>query len=110
MYIIDPKIIYLFNLLNSLRGISIAAAITCGILTFIYYVLMETGEISGRAYKSILIAFIVSVVLVVVIPSEDTMILMLAAKICTIENLTAVKNVTIDTVKEIIDYVAQVLK
>lgn len=105
---------YLIDVLDKFGGfamfVSIAGAFVLAIAPFIASDAMlskEDGKAFWKSYKKGIIAWVVSVLALVAIPSKDTMYAMLVAQNVTYENVELAGNVVTDVVDYIIDAVDQ---
>ncbi len=117
--IINPWSIYLINVLSGLKNIFIAAvvaAIFVGIGSAIYFLTViadpyydeddekDQNKILNikKCFKKSVVGLIISALLVVIVPSKDTMYTMLALDNLTTDNIQAIGK----TGKDVIDYVS----
>lgn len=105
--IISPWLIYVLGIIPTLKFI---LAILCFILPVISFLIftqydMEYDGDDKKFYKKLikilLMAFIISVLSLIFIPSKDTVIAMMVSKNITVENLSQGKEI----VKNSIDYI-----
>lgn len=107
--VINPMLIYLVNFCDNIRTVSVFLCIStiiaaiviffCGILD------VETDEDKDRYISAIrysIILFLISLVLVVVMPSKETALTMLVAYYITPNNIQAVQG-------NIVEFVAQLV-
>lgn len=116
--IINPAIIYVINLMGSLRVGLIVAAVIFAVLTIfcaINYLDMSEGNSEEdkqsakdffRFSKRFLVCFALSFILVVFLPSKDTCVEMLVASYVTPDNI----DVGVEKTKETIDYIVEKIK
>ena len=109
--IIDPKIFYFIHLFENIRWLSF---ITIGLLSVAIIIILPECCMQGNIKllkkfiynKKIILMLTISVLLVIFIPSKDTMITMLISQNITIDNINSVKG----QVFEIVDYIVKNLK
>lgn len=116
--IINPAVIYLINLMGSLRVALIVATVIFAVLTIfcaINYMDMSEGNSeeskqsaknSFRSSKRFLICFAFTFVLIVFTPSKDTCIEMIVASYVTPDNIDA----GVEKTKEAVDYIVDKIK
>lgn len=109
-YYVDPSLFYLINVCTGIRGVavallvvSLAIFISRAICYFADYDYLQDNEKDQykKGVKMVTPAILISVLLIVFVPSKQTCVEMLIAKTVTVENL----NTTIDGTKELIDYI-----
>ena len=115
MPIISPWIFYLINVFDTLKQIGIIVVLVLGFVIvlslcslFCNFEHYSDGKEAWEEYKWIkkfIIGFIVSVLLVVFIPSKQTMYTMLVADNVTYENV----EIATDTIKDGVDYIFEKL-
>lgn len=130
-YIINPSWFYWLQVINGLNvafeiiaGIAIFAAIVLAVLTLINYFsgkdfrnrVDEFGKptdsdwLSFLSMRKVAIIFviitIVSLIISIFIPNEETLISMMIAKYATKENLS----ITVDGIKSAVDYIVNIIK
>lgn len=108
-YYIDPKWFYWCNTLGNLKNLFIGITILTGILAVILLLVIIDFEDLNEVKKVIIIPGIIcftSVLIAIFLPSKETLIEMQLAQIATKENV----QFTVDTLKEIIDYIITSLK
>jgi uncharacterized membrane protein len=118
--IVNPVIIYLINLMGSLRVGFIIGAVIFAILTIFCAVEYEDLKESNsnedkqmtkkffRASKRFLVCFVLTFILIVFVPSKDTCIEMIVASYVTPDNIDAGVEKTKETVDYIIDKIKEV--
>jgi uncharacterized membrane protein len=118
--IVNPVIIYLINLMGSLRVGFIFGAVIFAILTIFCAVEYEDLKESNsnedkqmtkkffRASKRFLVCFVLTFILIVFVPSKDTCIEMIVASYVTPDNIDAGVEKTKETVDYIIDKIKEV--
>ena len=118
--IVNPAIIYLINLMGSLRVAFIIGAVIFAILTIFCAVEYEDLKESNsnedkqmtkkffRASKRFLVCFVLTFILIVFVPSKDTCIEMIVASYVTPDNIDAGVEKTKETVDYIIDKIKEV--
>jgi uncharacterized membrane protein len=118
--IVNPAIIYLINLMGSLRVGFIIGAVIFAILTIFCAVEYEDLKESNsnedkqmtkkffRASKRFLVCFVLTFILIVFVPSKDTCIEMIVASYVTPDNIDAGVEKTKETVDYIIDKIKEV--
>lgn len=116
--IINPAVFYWMSVLDSTRSVCMAllviAGIICFLLSIFHFVVSVEDDYDGDEFKNkvkkgILILAICCAVFALVlifIPTKETMVEMLVAKTVTYENAQW----TVDTVKEVVDYIIQAIK
>lgn len=117
--IISPWLIYLINVLSGLKIffiVTVVAAIFVGIGSVICFLIVIGGPYYDKddekdqnkilnikkCFKKSVVGLIISALLVVIIPSKDTMYTMLALDNLTTDNIQAIGK----TGKDVIDYVS----
>lgn len=106
-YIINPAIFYLCNTLDTLKVICIIFTVCFAIATGAAFVGYCDGTFeTNTAPKKLLIATVICLVLAVFVPSRTTIIEMTVASLATKGNV----ELTVDTIKELIQFVAETLK
>jgi hypothetical protein len=118
--IVNPAIIYLINLMGSLRVAFIIGAVIFAILTIfcsVEYEDLKDGNSNEdkqmtkkffRASKRFLVCFVLTFILIVFVPSKDTCIEMIVASYVTPDNIDAGVEKTKETVDYIIDKIKEV--
>lgn len=109
--IINPKVFYLIHLFATIRLFSF---ITIGLLSVAIIIILadccmqENIKILKKFIynKKIILMLTISVLLIIFIPSKDTMITMLISQNITIDNINSVKC----QISEIVDYIVKNLK
>lgn len=113
-YIIDPAVIYWLNVLGRLHDVTkilmIMSIICCGV-TGLFIVMMHASDenvpkVTYKALAVFMVLAVVSTLLNVFAPTQETCIQMLVARVATVENV----DWTVAQVKEIIDYIVTALK
>lgn len=116
--IINPAVIYVINLMDSLRVGLIIAIVIFAVLTIfcaINYMDMSEGNSEEckqsarkflRCSKRFLVCFALAFVLVVFTPSKDTCVEMLVASYVTPDNIDA----GVEKTKETVDYIVDKIK
>lgn len=103
--IINPLFIYLASIISTLKIASIFimtfAGITIIIVGIIYFEEVITEKTGKRILKTTTITLIVSMLICIFVPNEDTCYKMMAASIVTPNNIETVKDETIKTIEEI---------
>lgn len=114
-YIINPAWFYWIEVANTIKGISIGAIVTlfiaCIILAIVVAMDRAFGEdTEGKVHSAIfckcLIALAVFTLVCVLVPSKRTLMEMQIARLATRSNV----DLTIDKVKEIVDYIINAMK
>lgn len=109
-YYIDPKWLYWCNTLGNLKNLFIGITIFTGVLTIIFLLAFIINfEDLNDTKKVIIILGIIcftSILIAIFLPSKETLIEMQLAQIATKENV----QFTVNTLKEIIDYIIMSLK
>ena len=103
--IINPLFFYLISIISALKIASIFimafAGITIIIVGIIYFEEVITEKTGKRILKTATITLIVSMLICIFIPNEDTCYKMMAASIITPNNIETAKDETIKTIEEI---------
>ena len=105
-YYINPSWIYWINTVNSLRIVFITLTFLSAMLSIVWFVTWISGdEIENNTFKkgeiiSVSI-FIISLLVIIFVPSKQVLIEMEIAKLATKENI----QLTVDSLKEITDYI-----
>ena len=103
--IINPLFIYLISIISALKIVSIFitvfAVITIIIVGIIYFEEVITEKTGKRILKTATITLIVSMLICIFVPNEDTCYKMMAASIVTPNNIETIKDETIKTIEEI---------
>lgn len=106
-YIINPWVFYLLDIVGKLHTFAWLALVV-SIIAAIWYVL--TGCDNGNAPKCVwnvsVIISIISLILIIVIPSKETRYQMLIASQVTTESVNDAKN----TIKDIANYIVETAK
>ena len=120
-YIIPPSFFYLASVFDTLKFAAFIAFIVSAIVgcfAYGFYASELKDLLKGygfcekdvkneqRVFKVSVICAIISLILAVLIPSKNTMIEIMVAKIATYENV----NMTIGTIKAIMDYIVETAK
>ena len=118
--IVNPAIIYLINLMGSLRvGLIVATVIFAALTIFCVVCYMDVKDGNSdedkrwtkdffRASKRFLVCFALTFILVLFVPSKDTCIEMTVASYVTPDNIDAGVEKTKETVDYIIDKIKEV--
>lgn len=105
--IINPLFIYLASIISTLKiasiFIMIFAGITIIIVGIIYFEEVITEKTGKRILKTATITLIVSMLICIFVPNENTCYKMMAASIITPNNIETAKDETIKTIEEIAD-------
>lgn len=116
--VVNPAVIYVINLMGSLRVGLIVGAVIFAVLTIfcaINYMDYSEGNSEEckqsaknffRCSKRFLVCFVFTFVLIVFIPSKDTCIEMLVASYVTPDNI----DVGVEKTKETVDYIVDKIK
>ena len=113
-YIINPAAFYWMNITNGLifvLAVFTAVLIVLGIIVFAFYMNALDGgyESDMKKYKKILKTIVpcivISALLACFIPSKDTILEMMIAKMATYENASW----TLEALKEAVDYIVNAL-
>ena len=103
--IINPLFIYLASIISTLKiasiFIMIFAGITIIIVGIIYFEEVITEKTGKRILKTATITLIVSMLICIFVPNENTCYKMMAASIITPNNIETAKDETIKTIEEI---------
>lgn len=113
-YIIDPRIFYWMSVLSSLKVVCIivlfvsmiGSAVIIAMIADYYSYDDEEQKTQKKILTALLVAAIVSILGVGFIPSKETMIEMLIAKMATEQNV----KLSVDTIKNLIDYIVEASK
>ena len=114
-YIINPMWFYWINVADTLRlvvsiaiFISVAAALVAAIIAVVNSDWKEDGEyqLSVKVFKQMIALFIILCVVLVFLPSKNTLIEMQIARYATQENA----ELTIDVIKSAVDYIIQAIQ
>ena len=110
-YIIDPMWFYWLQVVDGIQGVffvvailSAIALITCGIVAFVLYTddcYEDESKKIAKCLKPTVLILVVSMLLVVFIPSKKTLIEMEVAKYATYSNVESVK----EQIKDAADYI-----
>lgn len=92
MSIISPWTFYLINLVDGVSTfffVTFALCLVCAIIAVMVYLYSSDCELEGakKWFKRFVIGTIVSLIMIIVIPSKETCYQMLAAKMVTYENV-----------------------
>ena len=105
--IINPLYIYLISIISTLKIVLEFIMFFTGIAILVVGMLYFLGEVNKkigkRILKTVTITFIVSLLIYIFVPDEDTCYKMMAASIVTPDNIETVKDETIKTIEEITD-------
>lgn len=116
--VINPAVIYLINLMGSLRVALIVGAVIFMVLTIfcaINYVDCSEGSSEEskqsakdffRWSKRFLVCFVITVVLIAFVPSKDTCTEMLVASYVTPNNI----DTGVEKTKELVDYIVDKIR
>lgn len=110
-YLIDPKVFYWINVLDTLGTVMAVCAILGGISSIVIWITYWTYcEDEGEDYLkglriTVLVVTVVGIVASVFIPNKETLIAMLVAKTATVENV----GWTVDTLKEAVNYIVEAI-
>ena len=113
-YIIDPGIFYWMSVLSSLKVVCIIVLVGTFISSAVVITMIaddfsyddEEQKTQKKILTALLVAAIVSILGVVFIPSKETMVEMLVAKMATEQNV----KLSVDTIKNLIDYIVEASK
>ena len=114
-YIVDPAIFYWISVLDSLKSVSIVfmiISIVCTVICIVSFCCEKSWwdedetEVFKKWMRIVVIMLVVSILLVIFIPSEKTMKEMLIAKFATVENA----NWTLENLKNAVDYIVEAMK
>ena len=114
MYIINPMTFYWLSVLDAIRTLLLVVSII-GVAAAVVLPLVFCAESCWdkdekkkyiKALIAVLIVLFVSILLVVFIPSKQTMIEMMVAKYATTENAEW----TVDALKSAVDYIVEAMK
>ena len=103
--IINPLYIYLISVISTLETVLTFIIVFAGVAIIMAGMLYSIEEITKKNGKRILktatITFIISLLICIFIPDENTCYKMMAASIVTPDNIETVKDETIKTIEEI---------
>lgn len=114
-YIINPMWFYWINVVDTLRlvvsiaiFISAAAALVAAIIAVVNSDWKDDGEykLAVKVFKRLIVLFVILCVVLVFLPSKNTLIEMQIARYATQENA----ELTIDAIRSAVDYVVQAIK
>lgn len=123
-YIINPSLFYWVNVVDGLRFattfVVILLGIAVAIISIIYgincYVINEYPNVSNderginpqlkKIMPILWIIWVASVIVLIFVPSKDTLIAMMVAKYATYENA----GLTVDALKSAVDYIVQAIQ
>lgn len=112
-YIIKPSWFYWLNVLEGIRVACITFAIIAGVATVILLFAREDCFKDDEEYKTITkwlkacpVLLVISVLVIIFVPSKQTLIEMQIAKYATYENAQW----TVDSIKSAVDYVIEAIK
>ena len=106
--IINPLYIYLISIISAFQIALEFIMFFTGIAILVVGMLYFLGEITNKKIgkqilKTATITFIVSMLICIFVPDEDTCYKMMATSIVTPDNIETVKDETIKTIEEIAD-------
>ena len=109
--IINPTIFYFINLLNNIYILSFIICFILGLIFFTVFIRCACDENwqtlkEFANNKTIMSIFVISILLLLFIPSEKTMITMLISQNITTNNINSVKS----QIFEVVDYIVKNLK
>lgn len=116
--IINPAVIYVINLMGSLRvGLIVGAVIFVALTIFCAACYMDAKNGNSdeekqmtkdffRSSKRFLVCFVLTFILVLFVPSKDTCVEMLVASYVTPDNI----DVGVEKTKETVDYIVEKIK
>ena len=110
-YLIDPKVFYWINVLDTLGSVMAVCAILGGIASIIVWITYwtycedEDKDFLKGLRITVLVVTVVGIVASVFIPNRETLIAMLVAKTATVENI----GWSVDTLKEAVDYIVEAI-
>lgn len=118
--IISPWLFYLMGISEEVGLVSLLIGIVLGIVTLIYFIIIamckhdnnlnkEQEKYHTRKIKKFTIAFIITIILEVALPSEETCYKMIAASLVTPNNIEAVSNKAEDIINYIVDSVDKII-
>ena len=114
-YIIDPMWFYWINVVDTLRIVvsvaiflSVAAAFVSAVVAFVNSDWKDDDEyqFSVKAFKRAIVLLVILCVVLVFLPSKNTLIEMQIARYATQENA----ELTIDAIKSAVDHIVQAIK
>ena len=112
--IINPWIFYLINVVNGINVVAVIALLFAAFAAVVTVVPMVVATIDDsignpdafvRVFKASVRIIAVSALIVVMVPNEETILMMQAAKLATPENVNAV----FESLKDAVDYVISVI-
>jgi len=114
-YYINPSWVYWINVLDSAKTVAVVILILCGIGSVVsFWIAMENlafGKDDGdykagmKCLKVFLALTVLSLLIVVFVPSKTVMIEMLVARLATKQNV----ELTVESLKSVVDYVAEAM-
>ena len=104
--IINPLYIYLISIISTLKIVLEFIMFFAGIAILVVGMLYFLGEMANkrigkRILKTATITFIISLLICIFVPDENTCYKMMATSIVTPDNIETVKDETIKTIEEI---------
>lgn len=111
-YIINPSWFYWLNVVDAVRGVAcgyfilfiIAAIIT--LLTFFVADIPFREIETSRPCVFLFIGFVVAVLVLVFVPSKETLVEIQVARLATYDNVA----MTVDGIKSVVDYIVNAIK
>lgn len=101
--VINPMIFYWMDVLQGLE-IVLFSTTFIGIVWFCFYCV--EGELDSKNISKAILSMVVSMLLIVFIPSKETILTMLVADMITYENIELTK----DSAMALVDYIVEQIK
>lgn len=110
MPIINPWLFYLIDLLGGIKSINVfflaGLIVVLSISIPIYIVEIDEGLFTKKFFKYMVISVVISCIVMLVIPSKETIYKMVVAKNVTYENV----EIASETIKDSVDYIIDKMK
>lgn len=110
MPIINPWLFYLIELFEGIKGLSelvlAGLVVVLSISIPLYIVDVGDGLFTKKFFKRVAISAIISCIVMIVIPSKETMYKMIVAKNVTYENV----EIASETIKDSVDYIIEKMR
>ena len=100
-YIINPMLFYWIGVVDVVKGIAAVATMISGVGIFIGFLTSLDFDEGWKAVKLFALTFVISGLIALFVPSQDTLLYMQIAKMATVENA----ELTIDAVKSAVEYI-----
>lgn len=105
--IISPWIFYALNMVDNLRGGAICIMVLCLIALFFTPILLDTG-CTMKHIRCLFVTFVVSVLLLILVPNSNTITQMIIAQHVTVNNLEKAGQLTDHAVDKIIEKIIKI--